>query len=718
MPRLLQTQNINTNAVDLGQGPSVARAGQVYNAIEGVGAKIAGFSEQLAQKRYEAEKKSYISSSANDLERFVSEKETELNAKYTGDPNGLATEMNEALNSWYEERREMAPNDDAKFEWEQRFAEASNNIGQKAISWENKKKVDYQIGLMDNDVLKNGQHLANKPSVEKAAQFITNTQAMVQEGVGLWFDETQAKERLNKYGAAQAKSLMEGLEANKQYGIGMSIFSGKDPNSKIILSNMTPEQIGMYKDRFNKLQQAENEFSKAMFNLEASDISLGLQKGMDIPQDKIEAMVKKSSMLKPEERAVFIDNLNSDLQYNKIIQGMKNLPIEEIQKLQTFSIQRKENDVFNLKSRTEKQEMFQKVSRELYEARVNNAPEYHYQNDMLVRNLSDRAKDPEDIQSVNQYTQTIVAKQVMDKAANPKVLTEEMSQTYASMLKSENPEMVNKAYNTLRSGMQVGERNYARNAIADMVRNKHLDPVQGMALSLEDSNARATALQNLAKRKDIEETFSKAKKEEGEDVNEVLRESSVNSFMNAIQAGSKGSENVSVLNGFNELLVLQYKAERVKGASQKEAKNKAISTVIKDNFALVKGRNSQLIIGREYKNKAGDIESFLKDSMSPSYFASLKVKQPEIYDQRMNLIGKGSEARARYYQDLSQNGEWVLNQAQNGAVLYKRQGDQRVPVLDEDGNRISIPFDKMKASPADAQAGSMRAIANNKAMRR
>jgi hypothetical protein len=701
---LLPSQNIATTSIgDPGQGPSLARAGQVWDAVASVGGQMEKFGAELAYKRKQAETSSYVNTSANDFKRFMSEKETELQSQFTGDPTGYSAALKEQADSWHQERLDSAPNSDAKAAWEQHYVDSSTTAGLRASAWENTTKAKYQVGLIDDSVRKDQQHLAQKPDPTKAAEFITNTAKMVNDGKGIWYDGNEARLRLQKYGADTATALFQGLEAEKQYSTGLDIINGKHPNSKILLESMDPKDIANIKERFPKLQQAENEFSKSMFMQTAGDYSLALQEGKKVDPSVISGLQDKSKSLKPEERAVFLDNLNHDVQYNGVLQNIKTLPLEDAKKLLGTTPQYAEGDLFNYKGRTEKAERFKKMAAEIYDKRLNNAPQFYAENDRNIQNLSNMAKDVENPQGLNEYTKNIVAKQSVDKVGNPKVFSPDLSETYAKMIKSPNPEMAEKAYQAMRQGMQVGETNYARHAISDMVRLGHLTPDYAMALSLEDPQSRKSALANLGKSKEIDEQYTNFKK--SNDIKEsefgVLDDSRVNAFKSAIQSISKDNNNVSTLNGFDSLLTLEYKTGRIAGKSEKEAKKAAIDKVLNKNFDIAKAGNSQLILGHDDINRKDEIKAFMTDSLEPVTLRDrFKVATDPAYHTAMGLLNKPEQADQRYLEDIKKNGEWVTNSSQSGATLFKRMANGgRALVKDKDGNPISVSYANMKGLP-------------------
>jgi hypothetical protein len=171
---LLPTQDVNTNAVDMAQGPSASRAGQAWDQVSRIGNTIQNFGSELAAKRKQSEILSYRSSNKSEFERFKADKHIELKAKYPGDPTGAASEFMEAMNSWGEDSLERAPNDDAKELWSQDFASSSNDAGIEINNWENNKRVSHQVSMIDENIYKDQQHLSMKPDPNTALNMLNN----------------------------------------------------------------------------------------------------------------------------------------------------------------------------------------------------------------------------------------------------------------------------------------------------------------------------------------------------------------------------------------------------------------------------------------------------------------------------------------------------------------------------------------------------------------
>lgn len=693
----LPTQNINTS-VDVGQGPSVAKSGQVWDAVAQAGNKLSNFGFDLAEKRKEAETKSYLNSEKNDFNRFVADKSIELEAKYTGDPTGYASEMNNAMNDFGEQSFSRAPRDSAKALWQQDFANLSNNVGMNADAVENKKRSTFQIGRIDDNVFKNQQHLAANPDPSRAIDFMNNDLETVNSFKGLYFDDAQAKDMAVKIGSGHAEALMKGFKSNKQYDAGLSIMDGKHPQSKILLDHMTPDQISGYKMEFQNLQKAESDFSKSMFNLKAKDISGALKDGMEVPNASIQEMVNGANSLPQEERQLFLDDLNTDLQHNKIIQQAKSLPVDQVQRLAGTSIPRDTKDIYNRTSRNQKSVEFQKALSDVIDQRVNNAPDFHVENDQQVRSLSEQAKDPMNIGALKQYTSSVVSKQAVDGVKSPKILTNDMSIKYASMLKSGNPEMVDNVYQAIKEGGKVGGGDYSQTMISDMVKKGHMDADYGLALTLDDPNDRKSSIMNLQKKKEIDEQYNNFKAANGvkENENNVLNESEVNDFKDAFLYNDPRSENTGTLNGFDSLIKLEYKNNRLR-MNASDAKKEAIKKVLTNNFSVIKSKNSQVILSKQYIKQADNIESFMDNSLNPININKLNLAIPKAYQESADLIDKSSDAQLMYNRDIAASGQWISNSNQSGAILYKRVGQgKHAKVLDKSGKQIEVSYDDMK----------------------
>lgn len=693
---LLPTSNINTNAVDLGQGPSVAKAGQVWDAVANVGKKIENFSSELAAKRKQAEVSSYVNSSANDFERYVSEKETEFQSKYTGDPTGYASSMNEAINDWYEQRQDSAPNDDAKSIWEEKFSSYSQNVGMRADAWENQSRVKYQVGQMDESVRKDQQHLAQKPDPTKAAQFLANTSQMINDGVGLWFNETEAKERLNKYSNDTVSSLFEGMEANKQYAAGLRLLNGKDPNSKILIEGLDPKSIANYKDRFTRLAQAENEFNKTLFRKKVGDVSFQLQSGEKVDKDLLRNVQAQVALLDKEEQAYVMDDLNHDLKYNEMLQNVKSLGINDATAIANFSIPA--SDGFNIKSRVDKAEAYRKKAQEILKDRVEQAPAFYAKTDKSMEMKANMALDFRNPEGMKSWVDDIVSKQETDKAgADVKILTPTMSKVYGTQIKSNNADLANSVVESLRSSTFIGENSYFGNAVSDMIKNEDITPVQGVALYMDNANLRADLLNATKNEKTIEESFkslSASDKTLKSVMKELPADKEVQQIMKAISAADPKGERLWITTSLNKAMELAYKdAIANRGMDVEQAKERALS-VVKSNFSVAYSGRSAVLLPKQYENKRSAIEDYMDSSLSLDRLKTLDIAPPASY-QTAELVG--DDPKTRYLNDIAAKGQWISNNAQNGAFLAKRNSDGSfAAVRDSKGNLIEVNFGKMR----------------------
>jgi hypothetical protein len=692
---LLPTQDINTNAVDLGQGPSIARAGDVWSAVSQVGGKIQNFAAELAYKRKQAETSSYVNTSANDFERFISEKETEYQSQFPGDPTGYAAAMNESMNDWYEQRKESAPNNDAKDLWEQKFANFSQQAGMRADAWENQSRVKYQIGQIDESVRKDQIHLAQKPDTTKAAQFITNTSQMVNDGIGLWYDETEAKKRLNSYSADTVSSLFEGMEANKQYGAGLRLLEGKDPNSQILLNGMDPKQLANYKDRFTKLAQAESEVNKHTLAQKMNDLSTSFMQGISNNKTKAEytSLMAQAQSLKPEDRAYFMDNLELSRQYGEQLNALKTLPLDEVSKHMNFSIDHGD-EVFNRNSRVKMAEDFQKSAAKIVDQRRNQPTEFWVENDQSIRMLSMAAMSPENTQSMDEFAKRVTAKKIADKTNSPQILTPTMSKGYSTILKGGNPI----AADGFRNSLKVGYGNNFGNVVNDMVTNGHITSDMAIAMHLEDEEARTSSFENIINKKAIESAYdTRSDKLKGEET-DLFSDSKVIALKQAMIGNSGNAKDLWVTNGIDDLLKLEYKAGRVAGKDIETAKNDAVKKVISNNFDVATYGKSSIPLMGQYRNMRDDVEDFMAESSSTQILSQLNLKLPQSYSDWASKSEKTpQDAQSRYINELSQFGKWQLNPSQNGLRLVKANPNGKLTLpLDEGGNPIEVKFEDMK----------------------
>jgi hypothetical protein len=696
---LLNTQNVNVTAPDMQQGPSIAKAGQAWDAVASFGNKMSNFGAELAQKRKQAETSSFVNTSANDLERHISEKETELQQKYAGDPTGYSAAMADAMDEFHETRKESSPNDDAKNIWEQKFSDYSTTIRNRADSWENASRAKYQIGQIDNSVYKDRQHLAQKPDPTKAAQFLTNASQMVNDGRALWFDDAEADKRLRAYGGDISNSLMEGMEANKQYGAALNVLSGKHPTSKILLANMEPDKIANYKDRFNRLMKAENEFNKTVFRKQLGDVSYDLQQGNKVTPEAIRGIQSNISQLDPEERAYAMDDLNHNLKYNELLQNVKSMDMKDATAIANFSIPRKEGDSFNVKGRVEMAENFKKKAQEILKMRTEQPAAFYAQSDKTLEIKSQMALDFQNPQAMKSWVDDIVSKQENDKnGADIKIMTPEMSKTFGAQIKGGNPELAENVIMSLKSSMKSGGADYYGNAVSDMIKNQDITPVQGLAMFMENPSQRADLMNATKNEKQIEESFKRfttSDKSVKSMMNEIPADKEIQQIVKAIASGDPKGERLWVTSSLNNAMELAYKDAIVnKGLDPEQAKERALS-VVKNNFSVAYSGRSSVLIPKQYENKRTAIEDFMDESLSSEKLKAMDIVPDASYEGTQDLIGV--DPKEKYISDLAMSGKWVSNNSGNGAFLAKEQKDGTMAaVRDSKGNLVEVHFDKMR----------------------
>lgn len=697
MPRIpqLNTQSINTNAVDLGQGPSVARAGIANEAWAQLGNQLMGLGDTLMAKRKQADTSTFINTRKNELNRLVSEKETELDVKYSGDPTGYASEMNDFVNSYYQEQKELAPNDDAKLLWENDFNSYSTQIGINAQAKENKNKAQYQSGLINEDVFKNTQLIAKKPNSALTTELMTNTFKAINDGTGLYHDETTAKQEKIKYGTKYAKTLLDSFEASKQYGAGLRFLNGQDQNGKAVLEYTDPQDIVNYRDRFSRLAEQEGEVSKRLFNSEISNVTTGLLEGMDLEED-FNNLVNKSSFLPPDERAVVLDNLSSAKQYNQAMKDLKTLPLDKVQERLSFEIPRGENDVFNLEARKQMAAIYQKAARDLVQAKNTDGASFMVKNDQDVRTAASMAMDVSNPKAMANYKELVKQKQITNNIKNVKILDKTMSKQYAELLTSPNT----KASNQVIQSLKEGYGNDFGQVVSEMVANGHIkDNTLAISFFMPDTDVRGQYLDNIKNKAEIEDSYKRAPKELKTGLKEMFEDNEVLNLQKAIMSGSKSGNDIWIKNSLEAGLELNYKALTAKGMSPKEAKAASIQALA-GNFTTANAGRSSVIVPKEFQNYKSNIEDFMDASLAENKLHQMDISVPSEYINDPKLIGKDyNEIKQRYISELSKQGVWSSNGNQNGAKLTKlNKYGELVEVTDSKGKPIERSFTEMRDS--------------------
>lgn len=691
MPQIpmLKTQSINTNAVDLAQGPSTARAGMAYQALGELGGVIANIGSNLMEKRKQADTSSYINTRKNELNRLVTEKETELESKYTGDPTGYASEMNNFLNSYGEEHVDSAPNTDAKNMWQENFSTYSNDIGLKAQVKEDRNRAIYQSGLIDQDVYKNRQVLSQKPDAALATDFLTNSLNAVNDGVGLYYNETEAADRKRKIGSEYAGTFLEGIENSKQYGAGLRFLNGKDPAGKGLLEYTDPKQIQAYKDRFTRLGEQEMEMSKRVLNTNISDVSNALMQGMSVPDDVFNSLSSQVNMLKPEEKSLAMDNLNSAKQYNSVLKDIKTLPVNQLRNMATFEIPRKEGDIFNLTSRQQMASMYQKAASDMLTKKLTDGATFAAENDRDIKNLSMQATDITNTSAMKDYATKVESRQKVDGVTNIKILNKNMSATYGAIISSPNPEAANNSFISLRNG--YGDK--FGNVVSEMVTNGSITPDHAMAMYLDNDDTRKQSFANISKKKEIDEAYTKVSKTKSE-LTDIFNDPVIQDLKKTISVNDPTNQRLWLNNGMDNLLELEYKNMRVNGVDASKAKEEAIKKVITNNFSTANSRNSSVILTRDHIGSKSQIQDYMSESLSDLSLRDMKFTIPDNYKQQSDILGINAEEQ--YKKDLAKNGVWLSNSSQNGARLAKLNKDGKyVSISDASGNPIEVSFNDM-----------------------
>jgi hypothetical protein len=695
---LLPTQDINTNAVDLGVGPSIARAGQTYDAISKVGSVIQRFGSELAEKRKQSETLSYINSNRSEFERFKADKQIELEAKYPGDPTGAASEFMEAMNSWGEDSFLNAPNDDAKEAWTQDFSSKSNTAGMQMNNWENSKRVSFQRSLVDQNIYKDQQHLSAKPDPNTALNMLNNHLETLHLNRGILFNDEEILEKGRKTGAAITGALMNGLVDNKQYGAILSIVDGKHPHSKTLLENMAPEEISNVREKAQRLMASQNELHKGLYKKQISDVSASLQNGDKVKPADIQEAMAKLNALDPDERAYLHDDLLHDVKYNELLNTIKEDGIQNAQALSALSMPRKEGDTFNLKSRMDKEAKFKAKAKEIIDQRVNKAPTFWANNDTDFRNFEMMARDTRNPDALKNWTSNIVTKQEGDKSGNVQVMSDEMSKTYALQLTSKNSEFSEQAFQTLKAGTKVGDKDYFNNAIGDMVKNKDMEPIQAMAMYMDDDRVRKdlmTAIKNKPETEKAWTTYKTNNKDADRLRKELPVDKEIQTLYKAIAVADPKGERTWIANTMNETLELAYKDGIVnKNLSPEQAKERAVS-VIRDNFSVANSGRSAVLIPRQYENKRTVIEDFMDSSLNMKNLKAMDIKYDPTYDKVNTLLNE--DPQERFLKDVASKGQWITNDSQNGAYLVKQNIDGTyAPIRDSKGNRVEMSFESMR----------------------
>jgi hypothetical protein len=689
---LMNTQASAPSVPDLAQGPSIAKAGQAWDAVARVGAIASDIGNDLLAKRKEAEIKSYTVSSKADIDRRVTEYQSQLDAEFQGkDPTGYSSKMNEFLNDIGTEILDNAPSEDARTHFSTVFSEISNNIGMNAANQENKNRAYYQSNLIEQSSQKDRQVLISNPNSEKAATFYANTLEGIQGGVGLFWDKSQADQMVKNQAASYGQSYLEGALQNKRYNEVIRFADGKDPNGKVLLDQMDPTLLQKYKGEALRKMESEVEFSKVVLGKQLTDLKLGAFTGKTVRPEDVADVRQKLSLLKPEERAYAEDDLKMALDLGAKLNEAKSMKIQDIAKLRGTSVEVPDS-TFNLSGRMQAQKMFEESLTNIINTKINKYPDFAVTEDHDFKLASKQALDISNPQAMANWATMVDSKQKQEGAPASKILTEEMSKTYSALLKAKNPEAISQVRNSLAEGFG---QEYFGKVVSEMVANKHIDRNLALAMYMPDESSRKDMIATLsADQKVINSEYERVQDSSKASTLKSMWEDPEFKTLNQTIKNAPGAKWLG--DALGESMEIAYKTAVSNGSTPKAAKEKAME--IAKSWGTASAGRSQVIIPREFHDSKSVIQDYMDQSVNDTdMMKHMDIKIPDIYLKDAKFMGDTEASKEKFFKDVKASGQWLSNASQSGAILaYKNKNDQLVPVRDSKGNIVERSFAEMK----------------------
>lgn len=321
-------------------------------------------------------------------------------------------------------------------------------------------------------------------------------------------------------------------------------------------------------------------------------------------------------------------------------------------------------------------------------------------NDDSLAVLRQAAKggDPEDVQNYIGRALDVQSHRGVP-AHELRVTTKQEAQMLADRLRS--AQMID--YATMANELDRIEQQYGphfEKAISEVTKeDKSLPESVMLAAQVSNMGSKREILENLQKKKSIDEAFNQRSDTSKKELNDAVQEQ-IDKFSATLGANMRSAEGLTTVNRFHEQISLQAKKNMaMRQMDVDSAVEAAYTEIVEKNFDIVETNRSQILMPKKAAYNPELVERFTEDFEPRSgNYGALQIlgvgpTERDIQELMAKNPGQTKEQITDAYRaSVMANGRWISNGDQTGVSLVVDLMGRFVPVYRDNGTRVEFTF--------------------------
>lgn len=280
-----------------------------------------------------------------------------------------------------------------------------------------------------------------------------------------------------------------------------------------------------------------------------------------------------------------------------------------------------------------------------------------------------------------------------------RVTTKQEAQMLADRLRS--AQMID--YATMANELDRVEQQYGphfEKAIAEVTtEDKSLSESVMLAAQVSNMGSKREILENLQKKKAIEEAFKQRSETSQKDLNDNVQDQ-MDKFSATLGANMRSADGLTTVNRFQEQITLQAKKNMaMRQMDVDSAVDAAYKEIVEKNYDVVQTDRSQILMPKKSAYNPELVERFTSDFAPQTGnrpgMQVLGIGPTEKDYQELMAKNPGQtkeQIKDAYIASVLANGRWISNGDQTGVSLVVDIMGRFVPVYRENGTRVDFSF--------------------------
>lgn len=688
---------------------SIESAGLVGKGIESFAKGLGDVGEAFLQVNKQQEKlaaETYANNNMLKAELEINDGLNKLKAETKGDHKDYFDKASSIIKSVKEQYLKGTdtekPNELGKQVFASRFGSVERRLSLNSLDYQTQQRTKYlYMKDQEADTLK-ANNLSVNPDHLTAIKYMEQSEATYKNPSKYQGDTAQA-------GIASARNsifegLMNGYENTDDAETALSILNKEMPESNKLLQGIDEGKVQTWRRRFENLSNVNKQVKSSVLNKQFTDAESAIMDRMQsVEETELNNLQQMYIASGDMNKAQSVDMLKAS---NSLMQRLKTTPNKELDMILTKGVENlpefKVSGQMNAAEKVRLAERFKTSIEKLKELKETKGADFIHDNYRDIQNIAMQAADIDDVGAIREYAAKTIAHQNSQNIKNPKVLTDNLAEVYASQINiSKNPDLGADVAAANVEKLKAGFGEHSLSVAKELVDRKLITQEQSYAFYLDnpESVKRLMELQNPQTLEAVEGRFKIVKENVNgapEALEEIGTDSDFKELHKALVQATGMESNVVITDSLVGIMQKDYKYTITSNDISPQDAKKQVMQRYMSNWQIT-GNDTPVVIPTVEVQKNGYNVDKIEDNIDelksaiPYIQETVNIPVPPTYQKQL-----GKDAAAKWSKDLKRNGKWVTSPEMDGVVLMLDMGAQKpVAPKDKDGNLIKVTYKEL-----------------------